>query len=69
MNEPLKIGEYLISMAEYSEAKSRIRKRYRVIGETKHLYVCRNQKDTFTECFRKIDWKYGIGLRKDKKNG
>ena len=69
MNKPLQIGDWLINVAEFGEAKSRLRKKYRVIGETKHLYVCQNQKDTYTECFRKIDWKYGIGLRRDKRSG
>ena len=48
----IQIGDIIVRKLQDGDAE---KKRYRVIDESKHFYVCRTLDDHYTECFLKTD--------------
>jgi hypothetical protein len=48
----IQIGDIIMRKLKDGDVK---KIRYRVIGETKHFYVCRSVKGNYLECFLKTD--------------
>jgi len=48
----IQIGDIIIRKLQDGDVEQ---KRYRVIDQSKHFYVCRTLDDHYTECFLKTD--------------
>jgi hypothetical protein len=63
----LEIGEsfYSYTLGE-GEGNKYVKRKWRVVGETDYLYICehRGKYATTRECFRKDDYRLGLGMEK-----
>ena len=48
----IQIDDIIIRKLQDGEVEQ---KRYRVVGQSKHFYICRTLDDHYTECFLKTD--------------